>query len=83
MYLIEVILVIPDAAQGSSDSQIAFTYSCSCACIVSRLSIKLHFVIFPVQIRSREVRKKERKWILPMRSWRAKPQTGAQRFNTE
>lgn len=43
MYLIEVILVIPDAAQASSDSQIAFTGSCSCACIISRLSIKLLF----------------------------------------
>lgn len=44
IYLIEVTFVIPNAAHVYSDSQIAFTGSWSCACIISRLSIKLHFI---------------------------------------
>lgn len=46
MFWIKVILAAPDGAQGYSDSEIAFTGSRSCACIISRSSIKLHFVTF-------------------------------------
>lgn len=44
MFWIGDVLAVPDVAQGYSDSQIAFIDSWSRACIISRLSVKFHFV---------------------------------------